>query len=156
MTDRHRFSKRVRELNARAQIVEDLVRMPDRAAEQDFRQAADLMRGAARDLEELASATPTGCICRRIQDDNYDYLDYAEACLHHRQLYVLHENLKASYAKMERVLKNEARMKLVAAALSNTAVPLDSRDTPTAAVGLIVERALAIADEAIRRITETA
>ena len=151
--DRHRFGKRARELNDRAKIVEDLARMPDRATENDFRQASDLMRGAASDLDELVKATPPGCICRRIEHDNYSYLDYAEACVHHRQLYVLSEKLKADYAKMERALKDEARMKLVAAALAGTAglEPQTNHQRNHYA-----ERALLIADDVIRRITETA
>jgi hypothetical protein len=151
--DRHRFSKRSRELIERAQIVEDLSRVPDRMTEKDFRLATDLMRGAASDLEELIKATPPGCICRRIENDNYSYLDYAEDCIHHRQYYCLREQLKADYAKMEKALKNEVRMKLVAAALSGTAVPL-KHDNPTP--DTVVLRALAIADETIRRITEIA
>ena len=154
MTDRHRFSKRVRELNDSARLIEDLARMPDRATEKDFRQAANLMRGAAIDLEELATASPTGCICHRIENDNYSYLDYAEACVHHRQLYVLREKLKENYEKMEQALKNEARMKLVAAALSGTAgLPSDDDDLDD---NDLVKRAISIADEAIRRLTESA
>ena len=153
MTDRHRFSKRSRELNERARLVDDLARMPDRATENDFRQAADLMRGAASDLDELASATPTGCVCRRIENDNYSYLDYHEECLHHRQYYFLREKLKEDYAKMEKALKDEARMKLVAAALSGSAgmAPNDVRELSTFA-----ENVLEIADSVIRQITETA
>ena len=128
--------------------------MPDRATEKDFRQAADLMRGAASDLEELVKATPTGCICRRIQDDNYSYLNYAEDCVHHRQYYALREQLKADYAKMEKALKNETRMKLVAAALTGSAAFTPEDDH--AGRNQHVERAIAIADDTIRRITETA
>jgi hypothetical protein len=153
--NRHRFSKRALELNDHAQFLENLVRigaisyMPDHATEKDLRQAADLMRGAAIHLEELVSATPTGCICRHIENDNYSYLDYAEACLHHRQLYVLRESLKKDYAKMEKALKNEARMKLVAAALSGSAAVFVDDD-------ILVQRAIVIADATIRRITEAA
>lgn len=54
-----------------------------------------------------------------------------------------------TYAKITQALKNETRMKLVAAALSGT-----SGGQPIAQVGTVVERAIAIADEALRRITE--
>jgi hypothetical protein len=146
--DRHRFSKRAHDLRGCAQLIKDLTRVPDRATEKDFRQAADLMTGAASDLDELVKATPPGCVCRRIENDNYNYLDYAEACLHHRQLYTLRESLKAEYAKMERVLKNEARLKLVAAALTGAALALDLD------VDDVTKRAVWIADEAIRRIAQ--
>ena len=154
--NRHRFNKRIDQLNEGAQLIEDLARMPDRATEKDFRQASDLMRGAASDLVELVKAPLMGCVCQRVENDNYSYLDYAESCVHHRQLYALREKLREDYAKMEKELKNEVRMKLVVAALSGTAVPLDSRDTPTAGSALVVARALAIADEALRQITEIA
>lgn len=152
--DKERFRKRAKDLHGCAQLVKDLTRMPDRATEKDFRQAADLMTGAADDITELVKARLPGCICRRIENDNYSYLDYDEACAHHRELHLIRESLKAEYAKMERALKNEARMKLVTAALSGAAVLQDSRDKTTAAVGTLVEGAIAIADEAIRRITQ--
>ena len=151
--DRHRFSKRAHDLRGCAQLIKDLTRVPDRATEKDFRQAADLMTGAASDLDELVKATPPGCICRRVENDNYSYLDYAEECIHHRQLHALSESLKVDYAKMEKALKNEVRLRLVSAALSGTALLLDSRDIPITKTVTIVERALAIADETIRAIS---
>lgn len=148
MTDRHRFNRRARELNDRARLIEDLARMPDRATENDFRQVVDLMRAAASDLEELASATPPGCVCRRIQNDNYDYLDYEEACLHHRQLYVLGEKLKEDFKKMESALKDEVRMKLVAATLQ--AQTVHSNDP----VERMAKLAIELADEVLRQLVE--
>lgn len=149
--DRERFRKSAHDLKGCADLIRDLTRMPDRATEKDFQQAADLMARAADDITELIKAQLPGCICRRIQDDGYDYLDYAGNCRHHRDLYLHRESLKADYAKIERALKNETRMKLVAAALSGTAgrpsdPDLDDDD--------LVKRAIAIADEAIRRITQ--
>lgn len=156
--DRHRFSKRSRDLIARAQIIDDLSRVPDRMTEKDFRLATDLMRGAASDLDELVKATPTGCICRRIQDNNYDYLDYAEACLHHRQLHTLREKLKADYAKMELTLKDEPRMRVLLAALTGAALRYmgSAGVEHTMNVESYVYNARAIADEVVRRLTETA
>jgi len=151
--DRGRYRNRARELQACAELVGKLTQMPDRASQKDFQQAAKLMEGAASDLEELVTAQPAGCSCRRIRDDNYDYLDYHEGCLHHRQLYLMREALKADYAKMEKALKSEVRMKLVAAALTGTATPMDHRDLPIAGIEPVVARAIAIADEAIRTIT---
>ena len=145
-----RYHKRANDLRGCAQLIKDLTRVPDRATEKDFRHAANLMTDAANDLDELVKATPTGCVCRRIENDNYIYLDYAESCIHHRQLYVLREKLKEDYAKMEKALKNEARMKLVTAVLTGTAAAPAKEDDQ------IVLRALDIADETIRRITETA
>ena len=154
MTDRHRFSRRASELRAFADQIEPLAKMPDRATGADIQFAADLAKKAANDLDELVKATPSGCICRRIQDDNYSYLDYAEACIHHRQYYLLREQLKESYAKMERALKNEARITLVAAALTGVAAFQPENDH--AGRDRHVERAITIADDTIRRITETA
>ena len=131
-----------------------LAKMPDRATGADIQLAADLAAKAASDLDELVAATPAGCVCRRIENDNYSYLDLAEDCIHHRQYYLLREKLKEDYAKMERALKNEARMKLVAAVLSGTAgMPSDVDDLND---GDLAKRAIAIADETIRRIMETA
>ena len=147
--DRHRFSKRSRELNERAKRIEDLGKMPDRAVELDFRQAAEMMRGAATDLDDLVKADLPGCLCRRIENDNYSYLDYSLECRHHHQLHYLSEKLKADYTKMEKTLKNEARMKLVASALTGTAC-MAPQDLPS-----FTNNAIAIADETIARLTES-
>lgn len=149
-----RFSKRTRELNERAQLLEDLARTPELAPAGCFSRTADLMRGAASDLDELVKATPPGCICRRVNNDNYSYLDYAEECLHHRQLYALSARLKADYARMERALKDETRMKLVVATLSGAATSMAAQAEHLH--GAFVENALTLADEVIRRITEIA
>ena len=146
MTDRHRFSRRAEELRAFADRMAPLAKMPDRATAADLQLAADITSKAASALDELVKATPTGCICRRVENDNYSYLDYEESCLHHGQLYFLREKLKDDYVRMEKALKNEARMKLVAAALAGTA-NMAPQDQP------FVANAVAIADEAIRQIT---
>jgi len=154
--DRHRFSKRSRELTELARLVEGFARMPDGVAEKDFRQAAALMRGASYDIDELVRTSPPGCICRRIRDESNEFLDYAEACLHHRQLHTLREEFKANYAKMERALKNETRLKLVAAALSGTAGLHQVRDQPSDVNDFnedLAKRAIEIADATIRQIT---
>jgi len=66
-------------------------------------------------------------------------------------LHALHEKLKADYKKMEKTLKDEARMKLVAAALSGTAglSPIDHAPDHLAIT------AIDIANDVIRRLTET-
>lgn len=150
--DRHRFSRRASELRAFADRMSPLAKMPDRATSADIQLAADLAKKAADDLDELVEATPPGCICRRIENDNYSYLEYAEDCIHHRQYHFLREQLKADYAKMEKALKNEARMRLVAAALTGTAGLPNDDDDPGA--DDLTERAIAIANEAIRQITQ--
>ena len=149
--DRHRFSSRVRELKERAKLVEDLGRVPDRAKEKDFRDLADLLKKTASDIEELVDAKLPGCICRRIDHDDYSYLVYATECRHHHQLHVLTEKLKADYAKMEKTLKDDARMKLVAAALAGTASlsPLDHDPEQ------IMINAIGIANGVIYRLTGT-
>ena len=151
MTDRHRFSRRASELRRFADCIEPLAKMPERARGADIQTAADLAKKAADDLDELVKATPPGCICRRIENDNYSYLDYAEECVHHRQYYFLREKLKADYAKMEKDLKNEVRIRLVAAALSGTAaIPEGAVENPERHA----IRALAIADATITKLTE--
>jgi hypothetical protein len=109
------------------------------------------MRAAATDLDDLVKASLPGCVCLRIQDDNYDYLDSSEDCRHHAQLHHLRESLKADYTKMEKALKNETRLKLVTAALEGSAMQSSTTDY----VNQHVSQAIAIADEAIRRLTET-
>ena len=156
MSDRHRFNRRASELRAFADRMGPLAKMPDRATSADIQLAADLATKAANDLDELASATPAGCICRRIENDNYSYLDYVESCIHHRQYYLLREKLKEDYAKMEKALKDEARMKIVAAVLTGAALLPDLSDNRehTANSGL-AKHAIEIADETIRQIMET-
>lgn len=151
--DRDRFRNRADELRAFAERMTPLTKMPDRVTAADLQLAVDLANKAANHIDELVKATPPGCICRRIDNDNYSYLDYAEACIHHRQYYFLREELKRDYQKMETALKAEVRMKLIAAALGGTATPLDARDIPQAGVGTVVERAIELADETIRRIS---
>ncbi len=152
--DRERFRSRARELRAFAERMTPLAKMPDRATGADLQLAADLATKAADSLDELLKAKPPGCNCRLIEDDNYSYLDYAESCLHHRQYFFLREKLKADYAKMEKALKNEVRMKLVAAALSGSAglEPKDLLDHQDQ----LVQNAIMIADEVIRQLTEVA
>jgi hypothetical protein len=146
MTDRHRFSRRATELRAFADRIEPLAKMPDRATCADIQLAADLAKQAANDLDELVKATPPGCICRRIENDYYSYLDYAEECIHHRQYYFLREQLKADYAKMEQALKNETRLKLVIAALQ--AQTVHSNDP----VERMAKLAIELADEVLRQL----
>ena len=148
--DKGRFRNRARELRAFADRMAPLAKMPDRATAADLQLAADLATKAADSLDELLKARPAGCNCRLIEDDNYSYLDYAESCLHHGALFLREKQLKEGYAKAERALKNEMRMRLVAAALSGTAaVRLVTGVVPAERV---VERAVAIADEEIRQI----
>ena len=143
---RHRIA-RINELNDRAKLVEDLGRVPDRAKEKDFRDLAELLRKTASDIEELVDAKLPGCICRRIDHGDYSYLVYATECRHHHQLHFLTEKLKADYAKMEKTLKDETRLRLVAAALSSTA-GFAVQDLPN-----IANNAIAIADATIVRLT---
>jgi hypothetical protein len=148
--DQDRFRTRARDLRAFADRMMPLAKMPDRATGDDLQLAANLAVKAADSLDELLKATPPGCICRRIEHDNYSYLDYAQSCRHHGQLYVMREALKTNYEKMERALKNEVRMKMVTAALTGTACLEPQSDACDR--NRYVERALEIADETIRRI----
>lgn len=147
--DKERFQKRARELRAFDERMRSLVKMPDRATGADLQLAADLVANAAADLEELLRAQLPGCTCCRIQDDNYDYLVYAEDCRHHRHGFLREQQLKADYAKAEKKLKDEVRMSLVRAALSGTATLPAMADLHSC-----VERAIQIADETIRQITQ--
>lgn len=153
--DHDRFRTRARELRATADEVSCLTALPDDitapiASRHKLKTTVELLRDAAFDIEQLVGAKPTGCTCRRIQDENaYDYLDYAEGCLHHHELYQIRAHLKEEYVKMERVLKNEVRLRLITAALSGTARMPDDDD-------VLVKRAIAIADEALDRIAREA
>lgn len=144
--DRDRFRNRSRELRAFAERMAPLAKMPDRATGADLQLAADLAAKAADSIDELVKTRPAGCICRTIDRDDYSYLDYAEACLHHGGLFVRERDLKAGYAKMEKALKDEVRMKIVTAALSGAAF-LAQQDSHK-----FSENAIAIADEVIRRL----
>jgi hypothetical protein len=158
MTDQHRFGRRANELRAFAERIAPLAKMPDRATGADLQLAAELANKAASDLDELVAATPPGCICRLIEDDNYSYLDYAEACRYHGQLYTLREDLKARHEKMVKALKNETRMRIVLAALTGAALTNTSADKVEhdAKIAGRVGNALDLADEVLKQITETA
>lgn len=145
--DLDRFRTRERELRALAERVAPLEKMLDRVTAADLKLVTDLATKAADSFNELLKADPPGCTCRLIETDNYSYLDYAESCRHHRQYHRLREELKEGYARMEKALKNEVRLKLVAAALTGTASSITTQSDAA-----VVERAFAIADEAIRQI----
>lgn len=148
MIERDRFRTRARELRAFADRMTPLAKMPDRVTLADLQLAADLSRKAADSLDELLKGTLPGCICRRIENDNYSYLDYAEACQHHGQLHALRERLKTDYAQAEKALKNEARLKIVGAALAGIATRAETLDVETCA-----RKAVEVADAVIRQIT---
>lgn len=157
--DRDRFRTRARELRAFAERMAPLAKMPDRVTGADLQLAAELANKAAASLDELLEARLPGCICRLIENDNYSYLDYAEACRHHGSLFAQERQLKEGYTKAEKALKNEARMKLVAAALTGAATRHDTSEAPAGwtsvtgpAVETVVERAITIADATIKRI----
>ena len=156
--DRHRFSRRAAELRAFAERMGPLAKMPDRATGADLQLAADLANKAADDLDELVKATPPGCICRRIENDNYSYFDYHEDCIHHRHYYHLSEKLKADYAKMEKALKDGPRMRVILATLTGAALSGMGSDEVEHQVKVEsrVYSARALADEVVRRLTEIA
>jgi len=148
----NRFRERVHALRTFAEKMTSLAKMPERTTASDLQLAADLSKKAADSLDELLNAELLGCVCRRIEHDNYSYLDYAESCLHHRQYYLLRQQLKADYAKMEKALKDEVRVKLVAAALTGTAMPSIMPLDVSVRSRSVVTTAIAIADEALRQI----
>lgn len=148
--DRGRFENRVDKLRTCASHLGKLSALPERATTDDFRDASDLMRQAADDLTTLIKAELTGCVCRRIRDDNYDYLEYAQGCRHHRDLYTLKERLKADYTKMEKALKDEVRLKLVTAALAGAAISNDV--IAFEGTERIAKRAIEVADDTIERL----
>lgn len=146
--DRHRFSDRQRKLLAEVDKLISLKKMTDRVTVDDLNRWAELMQLAAGDLRELVEANLPGCICRRIENDNYSYLDYAESCRHHGSLFHMQAELKKRYELAEKKLKDEVRMSIVREALSGTV------DMPTTlTVQGLVTRAIEIADEAIRQLT---
>jgi hypothetical protein len=151
--DRNRFQKRVRELGESAKLVENLTKMPDRTTEKDFRRIVDLLKGAAEDVEALLRADLPGCSCRRIDHDDYSYLDYSESCQHHARLFAREKAHKAHYEAAEKKLKDEVRMRLVASALSGTAGDLSSGVAAHGQIEVIVENAIQIADRTIQAIT---
>jgi hypothetical protein len=161
--DRDRFRTQARELRSFAEKMSPLAKMPDRVNADDVKLVAELATKAADSLDELLEGALPGCICRRIHNDNYSYLNYAESCVHHGSLFALEQRLKEDYAKMEKVLKNELRVRLVAAVLSGTAAPPQASVTSKnwweepevgPSIGGLVKRAIAIADTTIRQLTE--
>ena len=143
--DRQHFRNRAKELETLAGRLTTLSALPERTTTDDLRDAADLARKAAADLTTLVKAELPGCICPRIQRDDYDYLEYVQNCRHHSDLYHQREGSKARYAELEKALKDEARMKIVIAALNGAAL---SSHSPSA----IIANALDVANEALRKI----
>lgn len=150
--DRAHYRKRVRDLNECAALIDQLTRMPDRATEKDFRQLADLLREAAKDVEALLNAELPGCTCRRVEHDDSSCLDYNESCRHHAHLVARLASNKKHYEDAEKKLKNEVHVRLVAAALSGTAGTV--LVTADLEVEDVVDAALQIADRAIWVLTK--
>jgi hypothetical protein len=148
MRDLDRFRTLDGELRTFARQMAPLTKMPERATREDLQRAVDLTKKAADSLEELLKAPLPGCICRHIGHDSYNYLDYAESCRHHGQLYVLREHLQAEHAKRTKALTNEVRLKLIAAALSGAA----TLDSSIVDYDRKVKLAIDIADEVIDRL----
>lgn len=148
--DRDRFRTRAQDLRKLSEQLVQLSTMPDRVTKKDLESSANLMLRGAEDLDALLTVQLPGCVCRRVVHDDYDYLDYSERCLHHRQLHLRCEQSKEHYAKLEKALKDDLRLRFVTAALTGTAsCPsgdgfLDNDD--------LIRRAIAIADETIDRI----
>ena len=147
--DRDRFRTCSRDLRKLSEQQYRLAEMPDRATKNDFEAAAKQMLRAAEDLEDLLKAQLPGCICRRIVDDNYNYLDYAEACQHHGSLFRQVAAMKARYEKIEDDLKNEARMKILPAALAAAATAWPAAGSTDAA---LAGAAFRLTDEVLRRL----
>lgn len=147
--DRDRFRTCASDLVKLSDQLLKLSGMPDRATRHDFEAAATLVSRAAKDLEDLLKVQLPGCICRRIQDDYYNYLEYAEACQHHGGLFHQHAATRAHYEKLENALKDEVRMRFITAALTGTASDQSTNKH-------IVQNALDLADEALRRLVDKA
>jgi len=147
--DRDRFRTCARDLVKMADQLIKLSTMPDRATRHDFETAATLVSRAAKNLEDLLEAQLPGCICRRIVDDNYNYIDYAEACQHHGSLFRQVAAMKARYEKIEDDLKNEARMKILPAALAAAATAWPAAGSTDAA---LAGAAFRLTDEVLRRL----
>jgi hypothetical protein len=143
--DLDRFRARARDLRKLSSQLSQLATLPDRVTKKDFEDVSKLMVRGADDLEALLEARLPGCLCRLIENDNYSYLDYNAACRHHSQLHAQEQQCKKHYADLERALKNEARMKLVAAVLTGAAL-VNEPDWERR-----VERAFDIADETLRQ-----
>ena len=80
------------------------------------------MSYAAADLGRLMNARLPGCICRRIEDEHYSRLVYEKTCTHHSSLFHQEKSLEEGYAKAEKVLKDEPRMRVIIAALTGAAL----------------------------------
>lgn len=151
--DGYQARKHAEDLRSRAGELRKLARMPDRAKADDFKAAAEAMLQGADSISALLSANLPGCECRHVETDSYSRLDYVESCRHHGHLYRQIEELKKSYEKTEKKLKDEVRLSLVKAALTGASTLVGPADGPHT---IIVKRAIAVADEAIRQITGAA
>ena len=136
-------AKRYRKL---ADDLDRLAEMPDRLTKKDVEAAAKALRDAAGDIDGLTRAKPSGCVCRHIESDNYDYLDYDESCYHHGSLVRQIAATKKDYKEAEKRLRDEARMKLIVAALPGTTANPDLNYEEAA------RAAIEISDEVIRQL----
>jgi hypothetical protein len=139
----NRYHSHMNELRKQATLLKSLAPLSERVSAKDLLGAVDAMQLAASALEELIRARPEGCVCDLIDDR---YLSYAESCTHHGHLHVLLEALKAEYVKLEKTLKDETRLKLIAGALAGTA-GLEPKQA-------IAKQAIAVADEVLKQLTD--
>lgn len=133
------------DLKTLANKLDKLAEMPERTTRDDLRSAARALTAVSNDVRKLLKHPLVGCPCRRIQDDNFDYLVYADECQHHRHLKHETERLKKAYADAQKKLEVTHHTEFMASALAGIAAFTEFERDPAE----VAERARALADACV-------
>jgi len=117
-----------RDLLARRRELEGLSLMPERTTREDIMKTCQALQAASEAMSQLMKAELTGCICKRVLDNDRFYLDYDDTCPHHHSIMVRLADNKKHYEEAHKKLTDELRIKFlpgIIAALVTTRHTLD-------------------------------
>lgn len=130
-----------------ANAIEKLRDMPERTTRAELDAWSAALVRAARYLDELTRTRLHGCTCRYHEDDDRSWVTPDPACPHHKHQIEEQAALAKHYAKQQKKLTDEVRLRLVAAAITGLA----GRPSVSSVDGLAAE-ALQVADAVIAKI----
>lgn len=138
-------------LTARARELESLVSMPHRVLSKDVEGASAALNEAADGMRQLMAGELPGCTCRRIDKDDYSYLNYDEKCRDHGNLWAQTTALKKRYEELHAKLTDELRIRIVSEVISSLAATQKCPSGLALALWAedLAEQASAVADAAI-------
>lgn len=139
------------ELKKRSVELDTLASMLERVTKDDLRRAAQALLDCSDDIAYLLSSKnkPIGCPCTPVENDNYSYFIYVDACPHHHQYKARLETMEKEFKVAEKKLEDKLRVSFLEAAVQGLLAG-GNEATPK----VLLDRAMEIADAAIARLRE--